>query len=226
MSTRHLLAQAAMPRPATSPAVATSSLDDRLAMWQGLQRTYARMPLAERDGAVQKLKSRVPGVDAIAHWHFAEHSAARFGSARFYSHVLDVVVNEIALLIKQDQPRATETDIAVVSVDRLSVLENSVLSCGRAAALAEAGHMGAFRHVISIGEAPSTRWLWGTVLALVWCIGAAGTADEFAAAARSIHAQVGDREFRLFGAIMLSLHRLFGLLPAPVHANLARYFAA
>ena len=208
----------------TSPVAATATMDDRLVFWQGHQKICARMPLAQRGETVARLCKRVPRLDAVVRVHRAEHDAARFGSARLYTHVLDVLEDEMVTMIQQKHTDATPESINAVTVDLLATVENNVLLAGRADTLAV--HYGLFRHVVGIGGAPSIRWLWGTVLALVWCIGAAATVDEFGVVARCIHQHVGDREFRLFGAVLLTLHRLFGILPAAVHDSLAAYLAA
>ena len=159
----------------------------------------------------------------MARAHDAEHLAARFGSAELYARVLDVVTGEMRALIRHDQPQATAADIDRVTAGLLRDVENAVLTTGRAATVASAMHYGAFRHVVGVGREPSLRWLWGTVLALLWTLATAGlTPDEMAPAVRGIEQHVGGREFKLFGAILLSLHRLFGILPAALHAHLAR----
>jgi hypothetical protein len=184
------------------------------------------MPLSEHAAAVARMRAKVGGVEGLATVYAMEHAAARFGSGRLYEAVMTVVVSEMLLLIRHDQPQARPADVDMVTGDLLRDVENAVLVGGRAATVVVDGHYGFLRHIVGMGPVPSLRWLWCTVFALLWTLSAGNVEDgEFDAAARSIEKHVGGREFKLFGTLLLVLHRLFGILPMALQAHLARYMA-
>ena len=174
---------------------------------------------------MQALQRSVEGVQTLIVSCEHGHKAANFGTAAMFSHVLDVVVGEMARMI-MTKNTASRADVDAVTVGLLMTVENEVLMAGRGGAVAEAGHYGILRHLLGMGERPTLRWLWGTVFALLWVFSTGANQDEFVAAARSIHGRVGDSEFRLFGVILISLHRLLGILPVQMFSRVERYFSA
>ena len=211
-----------------SPPAPTSAtlVDERLRFWQSQDANLSRMPLSEWSSCVDTLRKNIEGVKALANAYEREHKVACFGTPTLYSRVMDVVVGEMARMILSKHAAATRKSVDEVTVQVLEKVENAVLVTGRAAAVAEAGHYGALRHLVGVGEHPTLRWLWGTVLALLWVFAMGASQGEFSAVATHIHDHVGNDEFRLFGAILIALHRLFGILPPPLYARLTHYFAA